>query len=51
MNEAGEEARRKMEEMRVEGKELEEEAAQKTQQRTELGADKARETKESVTQR
>jgi len=51
MDEAGEEARRKMEEMRLEGKELDEDASRKTQQSTESAADKAHETKDSVAQR
>ncbi|CAN7009137.1 unnamed protein product [Brassica oleracea var. botrytis] len=56
MEEAGEEARRKMEEMRLEGKELKDEArdkaregSQKTKESAELAAERAHETKDSAT--
>lgn len=51
MDEAGEEARRKMEEMRLEGKELKDDAGQMGHEKTESAAGKAREVKDSTAER
>lgn len=51
MDEAGEEARRKMEEMRLEGKEVKDDAGQMGHEKTESTAGKARDIKDTTAQR